>query len=605
MQEAQCGCKDDSQEGGRKKNRNRKNKQQQKFRNPNQQGRNKKNRRLNQKGNTVRGKVLSISELAGLDRAAVMNIVATHRIFKVDAGTWTCDPDQKGGADVECERHFDPKTGHSCGKRSRCFQTHIQDGASETIKQRMDGVATKIFVRQNLLNQERFGTFLHSFNAAATNLLKQLCTARSLVYGKDVVLAFKGGNVMRLVLMGVLDKLPAPVRDEWVDLMQIGDMDFEVFIDNATELMVRDTTVLMLYVLYSFRVFMEAGGWTMKPDAGALEAMISVVPAVTSLVTHGYVVHSQDSITVPYTLSEGCDLLFVPVNSVLRSQDNKRDKLQWLQTDSVPDTALNISMNRSLSFGVQHKKGVAPEADIVLLRMKHGLRVVIDAKCGAKATAEVIDVSIPTNRDRMHRIKSQDKKVSWFTLYEFVLDGRTIQVHAPSLDNFVLDLHMFMFVLSEFPWFDPKQAKRMKRYFWFCTMLRSQQGASPATIDVELASVARVLLTLTSSPSASGSKVTSSLARRTAPWAELLSQMEATRTRAGEAGLVTDWTRFVQEMRSTALSVKLSYSSLASAQPSSSVPPAVRASSRTRGSLALAAISATHALSLARLPHPA
>lgn len=517
-----------------------------------------------------------------------------------------------------CDVHFDPQSGHSCDRRSRCFKTRIQVGMEETVKQRIDGVATKAFVRQNLEDPARFAEFLHSFNTVATNLLKRLCEARSLVYGRDLVFAFKGGNVMRLVLRDVMDQLPQSVQNEWTDLMQVGDMDFEVFINDATEQMVRDTTVLMLYLLYSFRVMMQQRGWILKTDQQTLDDIVTVVPAATSLIADGHQARSEDSITVPYSLDDGCDLLFVPVKTVLQRRD-RRGQLQWLQTDVRSDTPLTISMNRSLSLGVVHKKGVSPEADIVLLRMKHGMRVVVDSTCYKKATAEVIDVSIPTNKDRMHRIKSQDKSVGWFTEYEFELGGHKIKIHAPSLDNFVLDLHMFMFVLSEFPWYDPKQAKRMKRYVWFGTMLRSQQGASGRLIVTELASLARVLASVVGSKAvkadpahghARASSSASSLARRTSPWAELVQQIEATRIKADAAGIGTkDWKTFVTDMRDTVMAVKVSYATLIVASAQAQVAPVRSArgmpvSSLTRATLAMAAISASLGLSRAAVPPP-
>lgn len=460
-----------------------------------------------------------------------------------------------------------------CGQRARCFKTKLQVGSEETVKQRMDGVATKTFVRQNLEDPVRFVKFLRTFNAAATNVLSRLCASRGLQYGRDVVFAFKGGNVMRLVLLDVMNKLPEAVRSEWEDLMQIGDMDFEVFIDDATDQMVRDATVLMLYVIYAFRVFLQQGGWAMHGDERCMGAMAEVVPAVTQLKTEGHDARSEDSITVPYALRDGCDLLYVPVRSVLMMQ--KGSKLQWLETAARQDSPLCVSLNRSLSFGIVQKKGVAPEADIVLLRLKHGMKVIVDEKCARKAAAEVIDVSIPTNRDRMHRIKSDDKKVRWFSEYEFLVGGEKLHISAPSLDNFVLDLHMFMFVLSEYPWFDPKKAKRMKRYVWFCAMLRAQRGAAPVLIASELTSLAHALAGLLkqASPSVVPSQLqpsrrtaaSSSLATRTSPWAELVTSIQATRQKSLDASLgQEDWLVFVSDMRRTVLAVRQSFELLGS-----------------------------------------
>lgn len=556
--------------------------------------------------NSRQQRMLDMSEIADADVDAVMKIVSSCSVFKVNAATWPCN--QAGGdpTDLEfttCRANFDPQSGFSCDGRSRCFPTNLQVGMSETIKQRMDAVATKLFVRQNLMDEHRFSKFLHTFNAAATNVLKRLCTARSLVYGRDVFLAFKGGNVMRLVLTDVLSRLPPAIQGEWADLMQIGDMDFEVFINDATEQMVRDTTVLMLYVLYSFRGFMEKEGWVLHADAEAHSAMTTVVPATTALSAEGFQTHSDDNITVPYTLRDGCDLLFVPVKSVLMHQPNRDTRARWIESGVRSDTPLSISLNKSVSIGVVQKKGVAPEADIVLMRIKHGLRLTAGDRCYGKATGEVIDVSIPTNNDRMHRIKSQDKSIQWFSLYEFDLGGRRIQVHAPSIDNFVLDLHMFMFVLSEYPWFDPKQAKRMKRYIWFCTMSRSQKGASPSMIVEELASVARVLQTLLSKYSV---RVSQSLARQTSPWAELVEQIQATHRKAEIAGIgFKEWADFVRDMRLTALSVRVSYSSLVGEKSSHLSSSTSRghqgAVASQRASLAQTAVSASRKLSRAEI----
>lgn len=551
----------------------------------------------------------SIEEIAVADAATVMHIAKTCRVFGVDGTTWVCDTTHERPNSTKvnpCDAYFDPQTGHMCGKRARCFQTNIEVVGTETVKQRLDGIATKIFVRQNLLSESRFATFLMTLNAAATNMLKMLCISRGLTYGRDVVFAFKGGNVIFLVLRKLLDQLPQSMRDEWSEIMQIGDMDFEVFIEDATDEMVKDATVLMLYVLYAFRVYMQQHGWSIIVDQEALLAMQTIVPSITSIVANGRVVHSDDSITVPYTRREGCDLLFVPVRSVLMHQYDKREKAAFLETPSPSDTPLNISMNKSLSFGIVNKKGVSPEADIILLRMKHGLRVVVDQKCGKKASAEVIDITISTNRDRMHRIKRLDKSVNWFTLYDFVIDGRNIQIHAPSIDNFVLDLHMFMFVLSEFPWYDPKQAKRMKRYVWFCTMLRLQQGASPKVIVAELASVTRALAAMLPTSKISSPKQTS-LARLTPPWSDLIQQIDATHTKALDAGIGhTDWGIFVKQMRTTVMSVMNSFTTFITASSSgsqkkgSTVRTNVRASpvsSLARATLAFAAISSSSELS--------
>lgn len=560
--------------------------------------------------------LIGIDELAILNQAAVLKILKSHRAFTVNVSKWPC-PDNGTGEEQkvnDCDAYFDPNTGHGCGQRSRCFETSIQTGRSETIKQRMDGVATKIFVRQNLLDSRRFASFLLMFNSAATNMLKQLCSARSLKYGQDIVFAFKGGNVMHLVLQNLLDSLDPALTDEWNEIMQIGDMDFEVFINDATDAMVRDTTVLILYVLYSFRVYMEKNEWRITCDDDALLAMQSVVPATTAIVTDGRLTHSEDSITVPFTKREGCDLLHVPVRTVLMKQVDKRIKATWLDTGHRTASPLNISLNKSLSFGVVTKKGVEPEADIVLMRMKHGMRAVVDNKCSKKAAAEVIDVSIPTNKDRMHRIKTQDKNVEWFTLYEFHIDGRSIEIHAPSTENFVLDLHMFMFVLSEFPWYDPKLEKRMKRYFWFSTMLRSQKGASPAMIVVELSSAARgiqKLIEVSKTTQDNKRSGTSSIAKRISPWAELLHQIDATRAKAIASGLGLEaWTIFARNMVIIANSVKRSYSALISFDDAD-VSPAMatsvvstKISALGRATLAMTAISTSVGLSLARKEIP-
>lgn len=585
---------------------------------------------------------LDIHQLTTADVKAIMWIAKDNKLFKVDPTTWDCSqaggssalqksntrtlanvnhPDQAG----PCDAHFDPQSGSGskCGKRARCFQTALQDGADETVKQQMDSVATKTFVRQNLEDPQKFVSFLQTFNNAATNVLTQLCLSRGLKYGKDVVFAFKGGNVMRLVLLGVMSKLPPDFRSEWDDLMQIGDMDFEVFIDDATDQMVRDATVLMLYVIYAFRVFLQQGGWLLKGDAMCKQAMAVVVPAVTDIKTEGHDAHSDDSITVPFQLREGCDLLFVPVRSVLMKHSRNGSKTNWLETPARSDTPLVVSLNRSLSFGVIQKKGVAPEADIVLLRLKHGLKVVVDEKCARKASAEVIDVSIPTNKDRMHRIKSENKKINWFTDYEFTVGGETLRISAPSLDNFVLDLHMFMFVLSEYPWFDPKRAKRMKRYVWFCTMLRAQLGATPATIVSELGSLAKALSNLLKqaqeaevamvfTQASRQNQVTSSLATRVSPWAELLTSMETTRHKALDAGLgQKDWQEFVTDMRKTVMAVKKSFELLrdlpVDGQGHASkklFSQSSRSSMLTKATLAMAAVSVSQALAEAIVVPP-
>lgn len=593
------------------------------------QGRRDANRMAGKQERTV-----DIHQLASADMGTVMAIARTCRLFKVDASNWDCSAPKEEGVAVHtllpnvavagpCDAHFDPQTGSRCGKRARCFQTMLQEGADETIKQQMDGVATKTFVRQNLEDPRRFVTFLNTFNHAAENVLTQLCLNKGLVYGKDVVFAFKGGNVMRLVLLDVMAKLPSAFRAEWDELMQIGDMDFEVFIDDATDQMVRDATVLMLYVIYAFRVYLQQGGWVMRVDDVCKEGMKQVVHGVTDLKTEGHQAHSQDSITIPYMLRDGCDLLYVPLQSVLMQTANVGSKNGgWLRTAARPDTPLSVSMNRSLSFGIIQKKGVAPEADIVLLRLKHGMMVIVDAMCSRRAAAEVIDVSIPTNRDRMHRIKSDDKRVEWFTRYEFNLGGEVLRIFAPSLDNFVLDLHMFMFVLSEYPWFDPKREKRMKRYVWFCTMLRAQLGANPASIAAELTSVARALAALIKKASASTvtepessrrATTPSSLAHRVSPWAELVSSIEATRHKALAASLgQADWLVFVADMRRTIITVRRSYELLGDLpETEGAVRARVRGLSESspalmlaRATLAMAAVSVSHALTAATVPPP-
>lgn len=573
----------------------------------------------------------TMKDLARIDSREVLKILGSLQTFKVNDRTSVCEDanadvaidasDPKEVVKKECSGNFDPQSGKKCGRQGRCFKTVIHKEGFQTIKQQMDGVATKTYVRQHLVDRKKFFGFLGPFNAAASNVLKQLCITRKLQYGKDVVFAFKGGNVMQLILGNTFDGASeTELRKEWDEIMQIGDMDFEVFIEDANDRMLKDVTVLMLFVLYSFRVFLQEKGWLITPDDESLTAIMEIVPRATVLTCEGHKAHTEDNIITPYTMTHGCDLLYTPVRSVLMHGYSRGSEARsrWLETGVKSDTPLSVSMNRSVSFGIIQKLGVAPDADIILLRLKHGMHVGVDEKCGRKASAEVIDVSIPTNLDRMHTLKGGGVGVNWFSLYRFSHDGEVLEIHAPSMENFVLDLQMFMFVLSEYPWFDPKHSKRMKRYAWFCTMLRGSQGATSQEIATELGSLVRVLSKLIDTTLHPGDgkperSVVSSLARQVSPWSEMITCIEDLRSKAHQNNIITDWLKFVGDMCKILKAVMTSFTTLNKLKIESFVHstaskkrPLVSSSTtaHARASLAVAALSASANFSKALVHQP-
>jgi hypothetical protein len=159
------------------------------------------------------------------DRDPIISAVASKwRFFKVPADiVKQCRSNQRN-SDV-C----------SCGTKAKCYDMPVR--APDSDDNVVDQTYTTELVRHLLGLNGGDGYFevFKLLNDHIVSYMRRYCQETSRKYGRDLIVAFKGGNVFSVLFLAFIDSLSvqAPgLIDKYSKYIKINDLDFEVFARN-------------------------------------------------------------------------------------------------------------------------------------------------------------------------------------------------------------------------------------------------------------------------------------------------------------------------------------------------------------------------------------
>ena len=391
-----------------------------------------------------------------------------------------------------------------CGDKARCFFASEKDGSSA--KQRVDGALTAAFTSQYEKDRGLLIGVFEAFVHPAEGLLRAYAEHAGLRYGDDVLLAFKGGNILRILLQSLAQEADMKTAcQDWAEVLGLGDLDFEVYVRDAQPARMKDVMVLMAVALASARDWLckNLPTWelTKEQHATVVEALGLDAKATIAVLTS---TPQSDSVVKPFPGRGGpctCESLYMPVPRVLRQRRNHaagqqhvgpKRVLWWGQTkeaDPRPQPTIYpmSHLNRTLN---QVYDGIV---DADLLRVKRNAKLVL-GECTRVAQAEVLDVSVSGNDDVKHALMKASPTSEWFQQIWYDRgsdkDGKG-WFYAPSLRSFFEDLRITLFVTNDRPWDAIRYEKRVVRWVWVAAMLcLTDSSTHPTIADVGKAFVA-------------------------------------------------------------------------------------------------------------------
>lgn len=449
----------------------------------------------------------------------VRDILAQWRLFTIADEALQCtlsSTDAKPKHACKELEFFASSKSCKCGDKARCFFANEKDGSSA--KQQVDGALTAAFTSQYEKDRVLLIGVFEAFTRPAESLLRAYAEHAGLRYGDDLLLAFKGGNILRILLQSLAQEagMKAACQD-WGEVLGLGDLDFEVYVRDAQPARMKDVMVLMAVALGSAREWLckNLPTWelTKEQHATVVEALGLDAKAAVAVLTS---TTQNDSVVKPFPGRAGpcsCESLYMPVPRVLRQRRDhaagQKRVLWWGQAkDGDPRPQATIypmsHLNRTLN---QVYDGLV---DADLLRVKRSAQLVL-GECSRVAQAEVLDVSVSGNDDVKHALMKAGPTSEWFQQISYDRDGQAAkgQFYAPSLRSFFEDLRITLFVTNERPWDAIRYEKRVVRWVWVAAMLCLTDPARPTVADVAKAFLA--------APKAKSKDKTKSKARSKAP----------------------------------------------------------------------------------------
>jgi hypothetical protein len=377
-----------------------------------------------------------------------------------------------------------------CGDKAICFW--MPEDSNNDTKAELDGGATRAFLTW-MQREGHLGKVFESFRVTMETVIMEYAKARGLVYGRDIVFYFKGGNVLKWMLKTLFDKLEldtALIQEKWNDLLQLGDLDFEIHLQDPNERRIREVCILIGVTLTSIRRNYEKFLPEWKPEISDLAKIEEVLSTHVQLETSS--TRSDSVVGTINDVSDGmqsdckkCQLLYMPVPRILRVQDKQTNKWFWygLNSEGANDgcglqTRFPISYN--LTLGLNFKG----HTDARLLRLRRGAEV-LTSGCRHRVSAEVIDVSVPGPLDAKHKIMHNSGKLldAWFMKVNYeTFENKHATLYVPTLENLMEDLIVTLFVTNARPWLASRMQKRLSRWVWIGAMLTLQSHSVKETI---------------------------------------------------------------------------------------------------------------------------
>ena len=395
----------------------------------------------------------------------------------------------------------------ACGREARAFQSEQKQQGTivRSIKQDVDDMLTSMFTAQYEKDRDLLVNVFEAFTGPAERLLRAYAELHGMQYGNHILLAFKGGNIFRILLQSLVDTMGfQEACNEWSDLLQLSDLDFEVFLKDATPDRVRDACVLMTVALESAREWLQQNmpQWVLSPEEQAAVLHATDLEEAGSKVLTMDVV-AKDSVVHPLKLpkDKACadkDTIFMPVPRVLRVREGSRNRINaknrnrsqyqqpqlvwWGQTlDERPRASpLPLSYNRMLgqTFG-----GIV---DAELLRVRRAVRIE-SSVCNRNLAAQVLDVSIAGKDDVKHKMTVEGDTSHWFQKLTYSRsDGSSGHFYAPTLRSFLEDLILALFVTNDKPWQAARYEKKVDRWIWVSVILCmiTREAPAPKVTDI-------------------------------------------------------------------------------------------------------------------------
>jgi hypothetical protein len=367
-----------------------------------------------------------------------------------------------------------------CGDRGLCLFT--KDLKKVSAKMQLDGALTKAFMAFLMSRKGLLLKVFEAFYGTCERVLHAYADVKGLTYGKDVMIVLKGGNVFRMTFETALSKLGVPSDGRWDPLLDIGDLDFEVHLSDATADKIREVMRIMAVVMISVREWLleNLPDWPLKAEDVAFGDVVSAgsEPHVRTNVTQ------TDSVVVP-TESEptcpGCDTVYMSVPSVVKAVQ-KSGQRAWLfgKTHRGGRSCYPITFNLTL------RRNAVGQTDAEVLRIRRSVQIGTN-RCARIAVAEVFDLAIAGNMDIKHRLMAEDPASPWFEKVKLE-NGREIWMLSPH--SFFVDTYITLFETNDRPWNAIKYHKRLARWVWVAAVLALSSGLKVPQVCRQLTNAA-------------------------------------------------------------------------------------------------------------------
>lgn len=357
-----------------------------------------------------------------------------------------------------------------------CFEPRMDRIQTRTLQQKLSDITTN-YVLSHIDDKAFFDTFI-AFYVPMAAILKEYAKLRKFNVPSDLAFYYKGGNMFRIMLGGIIRLLRNPEYDY---LLKRSDADFQIYINpslpNAAQVR-EDVTKLVLYVLNSMREHIRRSK-TLRVRGSTADLAESYKDEIRRVIK----VEKVDVI-----LREAARKDFAVTKSRLLPQDlNEYVLLQEMDSLMAGLTQQRstyfISRNTSLDFSRKDKL----KATFDLIRFRRNFKLKVNDLEDVNAPFEIIDVSIPKDNDYA-MMKMQKSGVGpLLRQYAYKFGRRSISFVAPTVAYLWTDLHDLLFKQNEYPWEDIKYTKRMTRYFLTIivfSIIESVESGHPVTDKV-------------------------------------------------------------------------------------------------------------------------
>lgn len=350
-----------------------------------------------------------------------------------------------------------------CGAFTKCHE--MDTVRSAAARQHEDGKpsATDQFV-EYIATSGKFLPVVRLLGDHLRAYMAAFCKESALEYGTDVVVCLKGGNAFSMLTVAFVTAAGHADLDAFVgrnvDVLRLGDIDFDVFLGARAQRHAGDVALLMAMALYDVRWALSKSGvldgLTYSNGAGVADA-----PRSDTIVT-------QIDGRAPRQCPR-CNTYITAVPSVLRSKKNK-----WYRPDgggggdATGKTHLPISLNNTL------KRSVG--ADVVLMRIKNF--------CRNRDAAEIYDVAMALPGDPMHEsILAQSAGRALFLKCRAQGGEDVLHISGPYSTYHALR-HTFFFE-DPAPWEVFKRAKKIKRMAFAMAFVAVHDGGATVRSGIE------------------------------------------------------------------------------------------------------------------------